>query len=56
MSYQFELNQASRSFRFPVILMAAIVSTVIAAYSFAACSDRSDVRDGGFRLSRPPLR
>ena len=41
MSYQFELNQSSRSFRFPVILMAAIVSTVIAAYSFAACSDRS---------------
>src|SRR6267142_2057200 len=41
MSYQFELNQASRSFRFPVILMAAIVSTVIAAYTFAACGDRS---------------
>ena len=41
MSYQFELNQSSRSFRFPVILMAAIVSTVIAAYTFAACSDRN---------------
>jgi len=41
MSYQFELNQSSRSFRFPVILMAAIVSTVIAAYTFAACSERN---------------
>ena len=41
MSYQFELNQSSRSFRFPVILMAAIVSTVSAAYSFAACGDRN---------------
>ena len=40
MSYQFELNQSNRSFRFPVILMAGIVSTVVAAYAFAACSDR----------------
>jgi tetratricopeptide (TPR) repeat protein len=41
MSYQFELNQSNRSLRFPVILMAAIVCTVIAAYSFAACGDRN---------------
>jgi tetratricopeptide (TPR) repeat protein len=41
MSYQFELNQSNRSFRFPVILMAGIVCTVIAAYSFAACGDRN---------------
>lgn len=41
MSYQFELNQSNRSLRFPVILMAAIVCTVIAAYAFAACGDRS---------------
>jgi Flp pilus assembly protein TadD len=41
MSYQFELNQSNRSLRFPVILMAAIVCTVIAAYSFAACGDRT---------------
>jgi tetratricopeptide (TPR) repeat protein len=41
MSYQFELNRSNRSLRFPVILMAAMVVTVIAAYSFAACGDRS---------------
>src|SRR5882762_9553797 len=41
MSYQFELNQSNRSLRFPVILMAGIVCTVIAAYAFAACGDRS---------------
>ena len=41
MSYQFELNRSNRSLRFPVILMAAIVSMVIAAYTFAACGDRS---------------
>ena len=41
MSYQFELNQSNRSLRFPVILMAGIVSAVIAAYTFAACSDRN---------------
>jgi Flp pilus assembly protein TadD len=41
MSYQFELNQSNRSLRFPVILMASIVCTVIAAYSFAACGDRN---------------
>lgn len=41
MSYQFELDQSNRSLRFPAILMAGIVSTVIAAYAFAACSDRN---------------
>jgi Flp pilus assembly protein TadD len=41
MSYQFELNQTNRSLRFPVILMAGIVSMVTAAYVFAACGDRS---------------
>ena len=41
MSYQFELDQSNRSLRFPVILMAAIVCTVIAAYAFAACGDRN---------------
>ena len=41
MSYQFELDQSNRSLRFPVILMAGIVCTVIAAYAFAACGDRN---------------
>ena len=41
MSYQFELNQSNRSLRFPVIVMAGIVCTVIAAYAFAACGDRN---------------
>jgi len=41
MSYQFELDKSNRSLRFPVMLMAAIVSMVIAAYVFAACGDRS---------------
>ena len=41
MSYQFSLDQSNRSLRFPVILMAGIVCTVIAAYAFAACGDRS---------------
>jgi Flp pilus assembly protein TadD len=41
MSYQFSIDQSNRSLRFPVILMAGIVCTVIAAYSFAACGDRS---------------
>jgi len=41
MSYQFELNQSNRSLRFPVILMAGIVCTVIAVYAFAACGDRN---------------
>lgn len=41
MSYQFEIDQSNRSLRFPVILMAGIVCTVIGAYAFAACGDRS---------------
>ncbi|HLQ58101.1 MAG TPA: tetratricopeptide repeat protein, partial [Gemmatimonadales bacterium] len=41
MSYQFELDQSNRSLRFPVILMAGIVCTAIAAYAFAACGDRN---------------
>ena len=41
MSYQFELDQSNRSLRFPVIMMAGIVVTVIAAYAFAACGDRT---------------
>jgi tetratricopeptide (TPR) repeat protein len=41
MSYQFELNKSNRSLRFPVVLMAGIVCTAIAAYSFAACGDRN---------------
>ena len=41
MSYQFELDQSNRSLRFPVMLMAAIVCMVIAAYVFAACGDRT---------------
>lgn len=41
MSYQFSIDQSNRSLRFPVILMAGIVSTVVAAYAFAACGDRS---------------
>ena len=41
MSYQFELDRSNRSFRFPVILMAAIVCMVTAAYVFAACGDRN---------------
>jgi Flp pilus assembly protein TadD len=41
MSYQFELDQSSRSLRFPVILMAGIVCVTVAAYAFAACGDRT---------------
>jgi Flp pilus assembly protein TadD len=41
MSYQFSIDQTNRSLRFPVLLMAGIVSTVIAAYAFAACGDRN---------------
>jgi Flp pilus assembly protein TadD len=41
MSYHFSIDQSNRSLRFPVILMAGIVCTVIAAYVFAGCSDRS---------------
>ncbi|HMG18441.1 MAG TPA: tetratricopeptide repeat protein [Gemmatimonadales bacterium] len=41
MSYQFSIDQSNRSLRFPVLLMAGIVGTVVAAYAFAACGDRS---------------
>lgn len=41
MSYQFEIDQTSRSLKFPVLIMSGIVSVVIAAYLFAACGDRS---------------
>lgn len=41
MSYQFELDRSNRSLRFPVIMMALIVSMVIAAYAIAACSDHT---------------
>src|SRR5262245_37619053 len=41
MSYQFSIDQTNRSLKFPVILMAGIVCTVIAGYAFAACGDRS---------------
>lgn len=41
MSYQFELDRSNRSLRFPVIIMAGICSAVIAAYTFAACSDHA---------------
>jgi len=41
MSYQFSIDQSNRSLRFPVMLMAGIVGTVVAAYAFAACGDRS---------------
>lgn len=41
MSYQFSIDQTNRSLKFPVFVMAGIVSTVIAAYAFAACGDRT---------------
>lgn len=41
MSYQFSIDQTSGSLRFPVILMAGIVCTVVAAYAFSACGDRT---------------
>jgi Flp pilus assembly protein TadD len=41
MSYQFTIERPSRSIRFPVFIMAGIVCAVIAAYTFAACGERS---------------
>lgn len=41
MSYQFRIEQTNRSLRFPAMMMAAIVASVIAAYTFVACGDRS---------------
>ena len=54
MSYQFSIDQTSRSLKFPVIVMAGIVCTVIAAYAFAACGDRTpDQAAAGERVSTP---
>src|SRR5688500_12664919 len=54
MSYQFSIDQSNRSLRFPVIVMAGIVCTVIAAYSFAACGDRTpDQAAAGERVVTP---
>jgi len=54
MSYQFELNRSNRSLRFPVILMAGLVVTVLAAYTFAACGDRNpDQARASERVSQP---
>jgi Flp pilus assembly protein TadD len=41
MSYQFRIEETNRSLRFPAMMMAAIVASVIAAYTFVACGDRS---------------
>ena len=54
MSYQFSIDQTNRSLKFPVIVMAGIVGTVIAAYAFAACGDRTpDQAAAGERVSTP---
>jgi hypothetical protein len=55
MSYQFSIDQTNRSLKFPVILMAGIVCTVIAGYAFAACGDRTpDQARAGERVVTPP--
>ena len=55
MSYQFSIDQTNRSLKFPVILMAGIVSTVIAGYAFAACGDRTpDQAAASERVVTPP--
>lgn len=41
MSYQFSIERPARSVTFPAIVMAGIIFAAIAAYTFAACSDRS---------------
>lgn len=41
MSYQFRIEETNHSLRFPAMMMAAIVASVIAAYTFVACGDRA---------------
>jgi Flp pilus assembly protein TadD len=54
MSYQFSIDQTNRSLKFPAIVMAGIVGTVIAAYAFAACGDRTpDQAAAGERVAPP---
>ena len=54
MSYQFSIDQTNRSLKFPVIVMAGIVGTVIAAYAFAGCGDRTpDQAAAGERVAPP---
>jgi len=53
MSYQFELNRSNRAMRFPVIMMAVVVSMVVAAYVIAACNDRSPDQARASEVSPP---
>ena len=53
MSYQFELNRSNRTMRFPVIMMAVVVSMVVAAYVIAACNDRSPDQARASEVSPP---
>jgi len=54
MSYQFSIDQTNRSLKFPVIMMTGIVCTVVAAYAFAACGDRTpDQAAAGERVVTP---
>jgi Flp pilus assembly protein TadD len=54
MSYQFSIDQTNRSLKFPALVMAGIVCTVIAAYAFAACGDRTpDQAAAGERVVTP---
>ena len=54
MSYQFSIDQTNRSLKFPVVVMTGIVCTVVAAYAFAACGDRTpDQASAGERVITP---
>lgn len=54
MSYQFSIDQTNRSLKFPVLVMTGIVCTVVAAYVFAACGDRTpDQAAAGERVVTP---
>ena len=54
MSYQFSIDQTNRSLKFPVLVMTGIVCTVVAAYAFAACGDRTpDQASAGERVVTP---